>query len=367
MISRILCAICISLHSLCTYATALDNWHQNSEFTKQVGGLQFENGIFFISNDEGLFASPNMTNWGATPVLKVARSKVAYGNRTFVAASQRSVATSSDGFQWVQRTLGSAASINAIAFGNGKFVATGSSSSVWLSEDGVEWSPVAVPEMLDSVQAMAFHENTFKAVGANGSILKSADGVRWEKERRQVGANLNGIAYGNGKWIVVGNDGQVLVSSGADWQFANYFAQEHLKAVAFAGGNFVVVGAGSLIWTSRDGTNFLGRNAVGNVSLNSVIFANGVFIAGGDAGLLISTAIEIQDGQPVAIKANLYPGISFTGQIGMRYTVQVSDRLQTNWTAVGSLLFRNREEVWYDSAPADKAEHYYRVSLDPRQ
>jgi hypothetical protein len=48
------------------------------------------------------------------------------------------------------------------------------------------------------------------AVG-RGTILTSPDGVDWT-QRISGGYRLNGVAYGNGLFLAVGDDGAILTS-----------------------------------------------------------------------------------------------------------------------------------------------------------
>lgn len=68
--------------------------------------------------------------------------------------------------------------------------------------------------------------------------------------------DLEGVAYGNGRWVVVGNDGSILSSSnGADWEVeVNPVAPARLDDVVFGNGTFVAIGPGSgTVLTSPDG------------------------------------------------------------------------------------------------------------------
>jgi hypothetical protein len=77
----------------------------------------------------------------------------------------------------------------------------------------------------DNVVAIASGNGQFVAVGENGNIITSSDGTNWIS--RQIGAaiNFNGIAYGNGLFVAVGLDvidsyvhGAIYISTNAvDW------------------------------------------------------------------------------------------------------------------------------------------------------
>jgi hypothetical protein len=66
---------------------------------------------------------------------------VAFGNGTFVAVgSSSTVATSADGTIWSTSTIGSYGDLLQVRFLNGQFVAVGSSDKILISDDGTSWT-----------------------------------------------------------------------------------------------------------------------------------------------------------------------------------------------------------------------------------
>jgi len=49
-------------------------------------------------------------------------------------------------------------------------------------------------------------------VGEDGTILTSPDGVTWTPRTSGTSNDLNGVAYGNGTFVAVGEDGIILTS-----------------------------------------------------------------------------------------------------------------------------------------------------------
>src|SRR5207249_602107 len=87
---------------------------------------------------------------------------------------------------------------------------------------------------------------TFVAVGDgkldDSIILTSTNGATWNSANSGTGKNLRGVAYGNGMFVAVGNDGTILNSlDGADWtadvlriQNRPVIADGHKHAVAIS-------------------------------------------------------------------------------------------------------------------------------------
>ena len=64
---------------------------------------------------------------------------------------------------------------------------------------------------------------SYVAVGTSGTILTSSDGTSWDNKSSGTTGNLNGVTYGNDKFITVGNSGTILTSSnGTSWNSTSW-------------------------------------------------------------------------------------------------------------------------------------------------
>src|SRR5262245_32691804 len=70
--------------------------------------------------------------------------------------------------------------------------------------------------------------------------------------------NLEGVAFGNGRWVVVGDDGVILSSTdGVEWNAEVNPAPASLDDVVFGNGVFVAVGSQpNNLLTSPDGQHW---------------------------------------------------------------------------------------------------------------
>jgi hypothetical protein len=59
---------------------------------------------------------------------------------------------------------------------------------------------------------VAYGDGLFVAVGEDGIILTSPDGVDWTAQTSGTGNDLNGVAYGDGLFVVVGDRSIILTS-----------------------------------------------------------------------------------------------------------------------------------------------------------
>jgi len=141
---------------------------------------------------------------------------IAWGNGKFVTKglggfnrNEAKIATSPDGITWktekpVITTF--ASFVDYIFFGNGKFVSWGEELSY--SEDGITWTGVLGTN--GTINAIAFGNNKFVIGGNKGKIMYSSDGVTWTAETDSpFSGYINAIAYGKGKFVAGSNPGLI--------------------------------------------------------------------------------------------------------------------------------------------------------------
>ncbi|MDR1869003.1 MAG: hypothetical protein LBQ82_03355, partial [Treponema sp.] len=124
--------------------------------------------------------------------------------------------------------------INAIAYGNGKFVAVGGQGKIATSANGAIWTAVEDSKFdLSYIYAIAYGSagnagNRFVAGGMNGRMAYSDDGENWSAVADSTFPStdssngysliINAIAYGNNKLVAVGGDGKMAYSDdGETW------------------------------------------------------------------------------------------------------------------------------------------------------
>jgi hypothetical protein len=121
---------------------------------------------------------------------------------------------------WVPRESPTAIGINGVAYGNGRFVAMG--IGVLTSEDGVNWAEQQLGANRGQiVRGIAYGDGQFVVAGTQwnanytaqeGIILTSTDGANWIQRQLPTTSPLNGIGYGNGRFVSVGDYQTILVS-----------------------------------------------------------------------------------------------------------------------------------------------------------
>jgi hypothetical protein len=210
-------AIAISSNGIDWNSTTINN---NPMFTKIIWG----NGRYVALGDRICMTSVSGTSWTKSilvPLVPV--SCIAYGNNRFVAGGYDSHATSQDGINWTAGNLGASVnnimSIDQLVWGNNQYLGFGteqSTSGLFSSSDGLVWSSRRGSTLLNDVSEIVWNSNQFIACGINGfnsdsTIATSSDGQAWALHQTGV-PWLNGIAYGNGLFVAVGNTGAIVTS-----------------------------------------------------------------------------------------------------------------------------------------------------------
>jgi hypothetical protein len=200
----------------------------------------------------------------------------------------------------------------SVAYGNGKFVAVGytpGGTGIYsTSTDGVNWSSLQGLELNGNLTAITYANGKFVVVGYNyvgGSLSRelisatSTDGTSWTATQNSGVAGIpSQITYGNGKFVagsqVFSNSdgmryGVQTSTDGVNWTAGSFFGPTgaYGNGIAFGNGKFVVAGIYSQgLYTSTDAVTWT------NVSLNSsvpyadygslmVAFAGGNFVLTG--------------------------------------------------------------------------------------
>jgi photosystem II stability/assembly factor-like uncharacterized protein len=138
------------------------------------------------------------------------------------------------------------------------FIGVGAKGGICYSEfasphnHGEEWSCVSpiVPDK--KLYGIAYGNNKFIAVGQSGTVIISDNGSGWATITSNTSANLNSIAFGNDKFVGVGSN-TVIVSTDNGTSFLETNTEHYLRDVTYGNGVFVAVGYNENIYTSTDG------------------------------------------------------------------------------------------------------------------
>jgi hypothetical protein len=182
------------------------------------------------------------------------------------------VALSRDGLTWEESSLGASIHGRALAWGNGVLVAVGRHragqgpvGAILISSDAKQWELVASPAQ--SLMAVSFVQGRFWAFGEFGAFWTSADGRTWRDHSRPQSVQFNDVAFGNGRYVVVGNVSWLSSADGETWAEHRSICDELQRC---------------------PGVLPPGGSPPGVLALFSVLFGKGLFVTQGGVGGWIS-------------------------------------------------------------------------------
>ena len=212
-----------------------------------IRDLAFNGTTYVAPGNNAIWTSTDLKNWQKIPVqvspdANVGANAVAWGNGTFVAVGSSGLLASPDGNTWTQTfNSGSAAGLLYVTFVNGIFMATGidptGAPALVTSADGVNWTQVSV-----SASVPGATQYTAQRVGwGNGLyvmpvftdnfvdvVLTSPDGVAWTQASLPNGGTegifdfAGSAAYGNGLYVVGGDSFIYTSPDGVNWSLTPF-------------------------------------------------------------------------------------------------------------------------------------------------
>ena len=268
-------------------------------------GVDFANSRYVAVSDQGAaLASADAATWTAVPLMTSNVSTdhftayaIAHLNATMVAVgsisptpyttSNGAVAYSSNGTTWAMGSLPAGATpIHGVIAGT-RLIGLGETGHLYNSTDGHSWSALTTISGVGTLNAGAYGNNKYVAVGDNGYIAASGDSVAWLAGQVVVVGgtpiNLHGITWTGKMYVAVGDNGIITTSKdGSAWTApATSAVTGALRAVSTSSSGEIVIVGDNGIETSEDGVHWTSRDPSGAAALNGVTFANGQFIAVG--------------------------------------------------------------------------------------
>ncbi|MDR1909442.1 MAG: hypothetical protein LBQ35_05970 [Spirochaetaceae bacterium] len=272
-------------------------------------------------NSSGVLAVPGIRA-GSMNLLPAALfsgaviNAIAYGNGIYVAgAANGSMAWSEDAAEWTEISAGTGAgesqfssSVLTVIYANNIFVAGGINGQTAWSADGKNWTAGTGLPGDAWISTIVWDGTRFVAAAATRKICTSTDGKTWSVQDPDLSiTTIAGIAYGNGRYVVVGTNSDATNGRQLAWSdnLTTWTGKTHAEiqgmlgayvqafnAVTFARGIFVAVGqAGKIAWSDNGETwNTTTGSPFGSSyssqPINAVTYANGAFVAAGGSGTM---------------------------------------------------------------------------------
>lgn len=263
-----------------------------------------ENGLILTSEyGDSWTVQESGTQFDLNAVTYVADEDPADGGTYVAVGNNFQVVSSRDGVQWIAQVTGILSALNGVGHGNGLIVAVGDYRSIITTRNaipsGLDTWALHSPQIEDvpGINGLLFANNVHVAVGDAGLVLTSTDGLNWTQQTTGTVEDLKSIAYGNGRFVIVGGRAVLTSTNGVNWTQQTAITQQTwhvpLNSVTFGAGRFVAVGDGTMITSSSDGVNWILSNAFyGGAgvkgketlpNLYGVTYGGGIYVAVGEA------------------------------------------------------------------------------------
>lgn len=260
--------------------------------------IKYGNNRFVALTNHGQVAySDNGITWRCTK-LPSARDysswTLAFGNNKFIAASAicNIIAYSQDGISWSEYTLPSVNGIRrwTITYGNGKFVAVGDVDTVVLSsgnmamysKNGINWTVTTMPHQ-DFWRSLAYGNGKFVATTSSSSNRKCAyseDGIVWNIAT--LPNNASHVVYGNNMFVAAKNGSDIVMYSedGIIWNTSKLPFSARLNIFAYAADKFFIASAdGKRVAYSEDSIHWVEAETSNNMTYRAAMaYGNDTFV-----------------------------------------------------------------------------------------
>ncbi len=383
--------------------------------TNEFDQVRFEDGRFIAVGNRGVLATSTngvewqSVSWGSELNFR----SLARGNGLLVAVGNNGAAYSSvDGLAWTARDSGVTNNFRSVTWFRDRFVVVGESgdqgvtSTALTSVDGIIWEThealgdlfsvshngrllVAVgdqgtivtspdganwnklpsfvnPETWEGsptsqdLNAITWTGTRFVAVGKDGVVITSTNGLSWTSSGPGGRKNLHGIAYGDGVYVTVANDGVYYVSTDAAIWWRGEWQTRDLSDVTYGSGRFMAVGDSGVMFTSEDGTNWIRRVTGCGNDLRFVTYSEGSYYAVGNNETILQS-----DQVDAALRISRLPAaggvqVEVLGEQGRVYRLQGSANLAT-WTDLIEFTGGNEVTRLSDNSNTGNGWRFYRA------
>lgn len=130
-------------------------------------------------------------------------------------------------------------------------------------------------------QAIAYGNGKYVAVGLDGYVTTSNDGVNWTTPKQIISDNIYHIRYGNGVFVTCGGRKIAYSINGDDWTLISpnvSYGNIKFEEVAYKNGTFVV-NFSDKCFTSVDGKTWNDGVSCGLFSINHLTCTDNEFVA----------------------------------------------------------------------------------------
>jgi len=212
---------------------------------------------------------------------------IGHGPPGFVAAGAGgTVLQSIDGRRWVARRVATRLNLHAVTWTGHEYLVGGDRGRLFSSRTGARWRRVRFMGF-HSIRDFATGGAVTIAAGAGTVARRALNGV-WTLESIGFGRFQTSVAFGAGRFVVVGHNGEALASAdgGRTWRTGSTGADINLDRVVYARGRFLATGEGVTL-SSRDGLTWSTLTLPTPQSIRSIAVDGSLLIAVGDGNVIL--------------------------------------------------------------------------------
>jgi hypothetical protein len=284
-----------------------------------VGLTNYDSSITQIVASGGITWTTRTSGFGSTII-----NGVTYGDGLYVAVGSSGVLTTSpDGITWTTRTSGfgtdASTVIYGVIYGDGLYVAVGriydgdSTSGLTTSPDGITWTTRTSGFGSTLIRGVTYGDGVYVAGGEAGKLTTSTDGITWTTRTSGFGTStIYGVGYGDGLYVAVGSSGKLTTSTdGTTWTTrTSGFGSTIIRGVTFGNGVYVAVGHSGTMTTSTDGITWTTRTSgFGTAAIIGVTYGAGLYVAVGSSGTMTTST----DGITWTVRTSGFGSTSING------------------------------------------------------
>lgn len=291
-----------------------------------------------------------------------------------VSSNGLTIYTSLDGNTWSNRHPNNLFPMYTIAYGNGLWFAAGQLGRYSYSSDLVSWVNTYYLNYTD-FRFIEFVRDRFFLASMN-KLYFITNGVTPYPVSGVASAHLiNCVAYGNGRFVGVGDYGNVIVSTdGTNWTGTQVDtspvgdADNTMRAfttVVFVNGYFVAAGPPGRLFVSTDGLYWTGADSGVNAGLRRLVYNKGLLLGFGQGGVIAPLVIPpvVQIVQPTNY-APVVPNapLALTATAGSALSSIQQVTFFVEGAAVGTVTNVPYSVTW--TPPSNGLYHIYATALD---
>lgn len=293
-------------------------------------GIYHFDGAYYVRSSSNILRSLDLVVW--TSVRDLPNNPASFpmkklNGRLYVTGSLNQIQYSTDGITWTPANVVAPTiptfDIYDITFRDGVFVAVGSSSSIYVSTDGHNWTRRSGPT--DRLDAVVWKNGEFIAVGSNRSIATSSNGVEWTSQVKDTNTYaMSSIVLNGSHFIGVGRYGRLMTSPDFEqWTTRHSQTISNLSSVVWTGSFAIASGEGGVILRSVDGLSWNQVPVLTSQSNHRLVWTGSTVFSVGSSGVYQSTdgmewvqiSTTILNFDDVTWTGTQFVGVGFNGAI----------------------------------------------------